>query len=515
MGVDIIYGGIIGVLSKKQLCKFLLFLSVSFIILTFCSMTSFLFPIHNWVDQNCFFTVGKGIINGLVPYRDLFEQKGPLLYFINAVAALITEKSFIGVFVIQILFYAFFLSILNKISLLFIDEKLSIYSTIFAGILVATTYCYRRGDNAEELCLPLLAYGLYTLLKAYKSDFQGVFSYKTMLINGIFVGCILWIKFSLLGFHLGFIVSFFILSLMQKRYREAFLKVAVFAGGIFLATIPFIIYFAVNGAIKDWLYVYIYSNVFLYSGDYGLIDRLVYILSTIFNNIIYNSVATVMIILGIFSFCLKERYISEYRYRIALLVSVLMLVIGIYIGGVSYKYYFLIVMPFVILGIIFIVSFCNKNKVFSKIFDKRLVPTVFVCCLAIIIFCSNCRYYYFKEKNDFTQYNFAEIIKQTPNATLLNYGFLDGGFYHTTNIQPSERYFCRVNISEKKLAEMYEEQQKAIESKKYDYVVTRKRCKETDDYIIEGNKVLYENYELVDTAYEKHDQYLYALLKKK
>lgn len=62
---------------------------------------------------------------------------------------------------------------------------------------------------------------------------------------------------------------------------------------------------------------------------------------------------------------------------------------------------------------------------------------------------------------------------------------------------------------------MYEEQQKAIESKKYDYVVTRKRCKETDDYIIEGNKVLYENYELVDTAYEKHDQYLYALLKKK
>ena len=57
-------------------------------------------------------------------------------------------------------------------------------------------------------------------------------------------------------------------------------------------------------------------------------------------------------------------------------------------------------------------------------------------------------------------------------------------FYHTTNIQPSERYFCRVNISEK-LAEMYEEQQKAIESKKYDYVVTRKRCKETDDYIIE------------------------------
>ena len=478
-------------------------------------MTSFLFPIHNWVDQNCFFTVGKGILNGLVPYRDLFEQKGPLLYFINSVAALITEKSFTGVFIIQILFYSAFLYVLKNISKLYLDEKLSIYSAVFTGVLVATAYCYRRGDNAEEFCLPFLVYGLYTLLKAYKGDFQKEFSYKTMLINGIFAGCILWIKFTLLGFHLGFILSFFILSLMQKRYKEAFLKVIVFVCGIALSTLPFVVYFGVNSAIKDWLYVYIYSNVFLYSEDYSLIDRLNYLVSTIYNNIIVNKVATVAILLGIFSFCIRNKYITELKYRIALLMSMLMLVLGIYIGGVSYKYYFLVVMMFVILGIIPIIDFCSEIKILSKVFNKKLIPVVFICCLAITINKSNCKPYYWKQKEYFPQYQFAEIINQTPNSTLLNYGFLDGGFYHTADIQPTERYFCRVNIPEKNLPEMYDEQRKAVESKKNDYVVTRKRCDEGDDYKVEGIDILYENYEMIATAYEEYDCYLYAVLKKK
>ena len=57
-------------------------LLVSFAVLTVCSKNSFLYPMNDWVDVNCFFTVGRGITHGLVPYRDLYDQKGPLLYFV-------------------------------------------------------------------------------------------------------------------------------------------------------------------------------------------------------------------------------------------------------------------------------------------------------------------------------------------------------------------------------------------------------------------------------------------------
>ena len=43
----------------------------SFAVLAVCSKNSFLYSMNDWVDVNCFFTVGRGITRGLVPYRDL------------------------------------------------------------------------------------------------------------------------------------------------------------------------------------------------------------------------------------------------------------------------------------------------------------------------------------------------------------------------------------------------------------------------------------------------------------
>ena len=57
-----------------------------------CSKSSPLYPMNDWVDVNCFFTVGRGITHGMVPYLDLYEQKGPLIYFLYALAALISES---------------------------------------------------------------------------------------------------------------------------------------------------------------------------------------------------------------------------------------------------------------------------------------------------------------------------------------------------------------------------------------------------------------------------------------
>ncbi len=53
---------------------------VSFAVLAVCSKSSFLYPFNDWVDADCYFTVGKGMMQGKVVYRDLFEQKGVLLY---------------------------------------------------------------------------------------------------------------------------------------------------------------------------------------------------------------------------------------------------------------------------------------------------------------------------------------------------------------------------------------------------------------------------------------------------
>ena len=79
-----------------------LLLLVAAVAITICSASSPLYPLNDWVDANCFFTVGKSMLFGKVPYRDLYEQKGPLLYALYALAYPISHRSFLGVWLFEI-----------------------------------------------------------------------------------------------------------------------------------------------------------------------------------------------------------------------------------------------------------------------------------------------------------------------------------------------------------------------------------------------------------------------------
>ena len=100
---------------------------LSAVFIGLASKSSPLYPMNDWVDVHCFFTMGRSIWDGLVPYRDLYEQKGPVLYFLYALAALISSRSFIGVFLIEVLCYSMFLYFSGRIAQLYLTNQWLIY----------------------------------------------------------------------------------------------------------------------------------------------------------------------------------------------------------------------------------------------------------------------------------------------------------------------------------------------------------------------------------------------------
>ncbi|MDO4877210.1 MAG: hypothetical protein Q3987_07505, partial [Oscillospiraceae bacterium] len=70
--------------SKLTTPEIIILIAAATVTLTVVSTCSPLYPFNPWNDINCFFTVGRGITHGMVPYRDLYEQKGPLIYFLFA-----------------------------------------------------------------------------------------------------------------------------------------------------------------------------------------------------------------------------------------------------------------------------------------------------------------------------------------------------------------------------------------------------------------------------------------------
>ena len=155
--------------KRSNLRLFLYSLAVSAVFLLLLSKNSPLYPFNDWVDVHCFFTVGKSILDGLVPYRDLYEQKGPVLYFLFAAAAAVSRDSFLGVWLLETLFFSLFLYFSGKCALVHLGNGRAVYAILLLlapATMLCTAFLY--GGGAEELCLWTLSYSLYKFDLAFQ-----------------------------------------------------------------------------------------------------------------------------------------------------------------------------------------------------------------------------------------------------------------------------------------------------------------------------------------------------------
>ena len=74
----------------------------------------------------------------------------------------------------------------------------------------------------------------------------------------------------------------------------------------------------------------------------------------------------------------------------------------------------------------------------------------------------------------------AEIINKKENPTLLNYMFLDGGFYTAANIVPNCRAFCKLNVE---IQELIDLQEQYLNEGLCDFVVSKQKI-DSEKYVL-------------------------------
>lgn len=484
---------------KKNIKLFFLALLVSFSFLTVCTKSSFLYPFNDWVDANCFFTMGKAMMQGETLYVDLYEQKGPFLYFIHGIAWLISSDTFLGVFLFEVLFFAGFLFFSVKIANLYLQNiKLSCFVLPILGLVIPVSHAFSHGDSAEELCLLFLVIPLYLVLRSIKQD--RFLSFKEMFVCGICGGCVFYIKYTMMGFFIGLAIYLIFACLSKKQYKILLNNCLGAFTGFIVFSIPFVIYMLCTGSLQDWFQAYIYNNIFLYSNE-GT-NRIWFIISTLVVALKNNFGFGILLVTGIIWIALKS--LKECLF---VLLTFTGLIVFIWFGCRSYLYYALILSVYSVFGATLLLH-TLKNRfprfkisnpgVFAALLSIVTIPMIFYAC----IFGRNV-YLTNYSKEQLPQYQFAEYINEVENARVLNYGFLDGGFYTVTNILPDCKYFCTLNIE---LQEMHDTQKAYIVSGKADFVITR------DEQLTEESFI--EKYELLTTStcyFENKDRtyYLY------
>lgn len=245
---------------------FLYMAAVSFVFMLLFSKNSFLYPINNGPDINMFYTMGKGIANGLVCYRDIFDQKGPFWYFVYSLAYLIDKDGFLGVFLIEIISFSVFLFFVYRMMKLYKVERFIYIAAPLLAFVTCGNFSFLQGGQVEELIYPLMAYMFFSLLRYFKTDYPTKpMPPLTLFFNGICSGLVFWSKFTLITLWFIFMAALFFIMIKERQIKQAFLSCLYFLAGTMVPTAPVLIYFAAVGELPLLFEVYLKMNLFGYS----------------------------------------------------------------------------------------------------------------------------------------------------------------------------------------------------------------------------------------------------------
>ena len=154
-------------LTKQNARRAAWLVGIAAIALVLCSKSSPLYVLNDWMDANIFFTMGKSMFRGKVLYRDVFDHKGPVLYFLYGLASLIDYTGFTGVLVVEIIAFALFLHCGLRTAELLVGRALHPAWAVLPAAGIAASRAFAHGGSAEELCLPLLGAALYAVLRFF------------------------------------------------------------------------------------------------------------------------------------------------------------------------------------------------------------------------------------------------------------------------------------------------------------------------------------------------------------
>ena len=418
-------------------------------------LTSFVCPYTPYfrycyeADESVYRIISLGWLRGKLPYRDLFDHKGPLTYVFYALGLLISGHKNWGMWIVFCIINALTFTTMYRIFRLYYSEKISIFSSSF--MLFFLTFfkdaLFGTASKPENIIVMFLMFSSYTFTKAVHdysekdADDQKsapIFSISDIVKLSLCCGCVFMIKFNACIFYLGFLGAYFLWLLLKKRFKEFFSRALIFLSGIAIISGIFVIYYAAMGGLSDFIDTYFLFNIH-YGSKGGWLPH--YMREWIpFST---QLVTTILILFSAVTVCISFKAGKGYKPQ-KIVYFIIGTVVYVFTTSASiYFYSFIVLLPIYMYGVPFPIElFLNQRKdiklgkpVLSAIFA---VPILFSFLFNILIIPSIPRKPIpFEEK-------MIEYSDTHPQATYLF--FMTGStacpmFYDYTTEIPDFKYF--------------------------------------------------------------------------
>jgi len=428
-------------------------LLTAFLCITVFSRSSFLYEQNPWSDANIFLTIGRGMLKGKQMYTDLFDHKGPLLYVLYAAAAMISDHSFIGVYLIELICLFWFLRECWKtLKLLHTEHPFPGLFLIAMVIVTAKAFSF-GGGSVEELSLPLLMHCLYLSLKRILAEES--FSKKDCFMIGILASAVFLMKFTLCGFFAGLAAALILYQAEQDRSRLLPCIMEALAGFLVPVLIT-VLLFALHGNLSDFLEVYFGYNLNQYPASAGILTRIYRMARAYFFYLKNNPVLILFSTIGLFAGI--HEFHQKPEARNLLILTFLCWYFISFIGNIFIAYY---ILPMICFSVFLLPSASRKMNL--KVMISLSAGLSVLCAYGS----SNLRAI---GRHGSVQQDFVTLIQSNdPSASYLMLEGYDQGFYLQGGEIPACRYFSAINSETE---EMKQERLRCIEEKQIRYLIS-------------------------------------------
>lgn len=243
--------------------NYLSFTPITFLFLLLCSISTSPLFVYEGMDSVIFKTIGLAMAQGKMLYVDIFDHKGPILFFIQALGQWLIPGKW-GIFLIQILADALTFTFLYRTIGLFLQGRAQMGVMAVLGVLIASVLY--DGNQCEEWMLPATSIACYYTFRYLLSNREG----KDAILLGALLGVCFTINCYIrandaVAFVGAPMLGLFLELISRKKYQEAIYASLAFGAGMVLVSLPVVAYFAYHHALPDFYYGWLGFNL-LYTG---------------------------------------------------------------------------------------------------------------------------------------------------------------------------------------------------------------------------------------------------------
>jgi hypothetical protein len=207
-------------------------------------------------DSGVFLYMGWRLLNGDIPYRDIWDHKPPLIYFVDALGLILTPDSLWGVWLLQFIFIFFTLFLIYKL----LDREFGLYAAL-AGTITLTSgllTILEKGNVTEEYALVFQVLCFWFFIETWRKDFPLRASFWIGLLGGLAFN----FKQTTIGIWITYGLFLLAIRLFQRKFPFKDL-LALFTGWL-IPSIVLIAYLASQNAFMDyWEQAFLYNLIYI------------------------------------------------------------------------------------------------------------------------------------------------------------------------------------------------------------------------------------------------------------